>query len=182
MRSASSFRLLSQLVWTHAGIQANELDVTSGLLFFAPPEFSCFSFFHGNSGGAKDRSSEVTSNSLACMPAWVQTSWLSRRNEDADLTYDPLMDRNTEYSPPSCGSTTNSTKTKLLFHQRGFASQKCSAPQQSICPLIGDGEAKQAAMGTNLLVWDELSLPIPPLPIQASTLDRDAQPKGNLLI
>ena len=40
MRSASSFRLLSQLDWTHAGIQANELDVTSGLLSFAPPEFS----------------------------------------------------------------------------------------------------------------------------------------------
>ena len=36
--------------------------------------------------------------------------------------------------PPSCGSTTNSTKTKLLFHQRGFASQKCCAPQQSIWP------------------------------------------------
>jgi len=51
-----------------------------------------------NSGGAKDRSPEVTSNSLACMPAWVQTSWLSRRNEDADLTFDPLMDHNTENS------------------------------------------------------------------------------------
>ena len=50
MRYASSFRLLSQLVWTHAGIQANELDVTSGLLFFAPPEFSMKKGEAGNSG------------------------------------------------------------------------------------------------------------------------------------
>ena len=37
-------------------------------------------------------------------------------------------------TPPSSGSTTNSIKTELLFHQRGFASQKCCAPQRSIWP------------------------------------------------
>ena len=44
-------------------------------------------FLWKTSGGANDRSTEVTSNSLAYMPAWVQTSWLRRRNEDADLTF-----------------------------------------------------------------------------------------------
>ena len=60
--------------------------------------FPASHLFMENSGGAKDRSSEVTSNSLACIPAWVQTSWLSRQNEDADLTFDPLMDHYTEYT------------------------------------------------------------------------------------